>query len=53
LHPYYEQTYGWRPEQLPVASAVWQRLVTLPLFPGMTDDEQHYMLGVVREICQS
>jgi lipopolysaccharide export system ATP-binding protein len=36
LHPYYETTFGWRPGDLPVASAVWQRLVSLPLSPTLT-----------------
>ena len=35
LHPYYEQTFGWRPADLPVASEVWTRLVSLPLFSAM------------------
>jgi dTDP-4-amino-4,6-dideoxygalactose transaminase len=51
LHPYYEQTFGWKPEHLPVASSVWQRLVTLPLFPGMRPEEQQYVVRVVRELC--
>ena len=33
--PYYEQTFGWRPADLPVASAEWTRLVSLPLFSSM------------------
>ena len=51
LHPYYEETFGWKPEHLPVASSVWQRLVTLPLFPGMRPEEQQYVVRVVRELC--
>lgn len=51
LHPYYEETFGWRPEHLPVASAVWQRLVTLPLFPGMRREEQEHVVRVVRDLC--
>ena len=52
LHPYYEESFGWRPESLPVASAQWQRLVSLPLFPGMREEERDYVLRVVREICR-
>jgi dTDP-4-amino-4,6-dideoxygalactose transaminase len=51
LHPYYEETFGWKPDHLPVASSVWQRLVTLPLFPGMRQEEQQYVVRVVRELC--
>jgi perosamine synthetase len=52
LHPYYAETFGWRPEDLPVASEVWERIVTLPLFPTMTDPELEHVVAVVQGICQ-
>jgi perosamine synthetase len=51
LHPYYEETYAWQPLHLPTASAEWPRLISLPLFPGMLDDERDHVVGVVRELC--
>jgi perosamine synthetase len=51
LHPYYETTLGWTADQLPVATAVWERLVSLPLFPGMQGDEREHVIGVVRDLC--
>lgn len=51
LHPYYQETFGWKPDHFPVASTVWQRLVTLPLFPGMRREEQQYVVRVVRNLC--
>jgi perosamine synthetase len=51
LHPYYEQTFGWRPEQFPAASREWLRNVSLPLFPSMREDERQYVASVVRELC--
>jgi perosamine synthetase len=51
LHPYYEQTFGWRSEDLPVATAVWERLVSLPLFPGMRDEEIEHVIRTVRALC--
>jgi len=51
LHPYYEDTFRWRPEHLPEASRQWPRLVSLPLFPGMRDDERNHVVAVVRELC--
>jgi perosamine synthetase len=44
-------TYGWKPHDLPVATAVWKRVISLPLFSGMTDDELHRVIGVVRNLC--
>jgi perosamine synthetase len=53
LHPYYEETFHWRPEHLPEASRQWPRLISLPLFPGMRDDEQNHVVEVVRQLCAS
>ncbi len=33
---------------LPVTESAWQRLVTLPLFPGLTDDEVQQIIDAVR-----
>ncbi len=51
LHPYYQETYGWQADDLPVATAVWERLISLPLFPGMRDDEFDHVINTVRRIC--
>jgi dTDP-4-amino-4,6-dideoxygalactose transaminase len=51
LHDYYVETFGWRPEHLPVASALWVRLITLPLFPGMREEEYEHVAAVVRDLC--
>ena len=37
MHPYYRDTFGYRPEDLPVAEAVYRRSISLPLFSAMTD----------------
>lgn len=52
LHPYYEETFHWKPEHLPTASDVWTRLVSLPLFPGMRDDEKEHVVQAVRDLCE-
>jgi perosamine synthetase len=51
LHPYYERTFGWRPEDLPVASTVWERLVSLPVFSTMRDQECEAVIEAVRATC--
>jgi len=52
LHPYYEEMFGWGQELLPVSTAEWQRLVSLPLFPGMTDIEIQHVVDSVSNICR-
>lgn len=51
LHPYYEEAFGWKPDEFPVASSVWQRLITLPLFPAMRRQEQRYVVDTLRDLC--
>jgi perosamine synthetase len=53
LHPYYEETFGWRPQDLPTATAAWERLVSLPIFPGMTDEEIARVTDTVRDLCRA
>lgn len=52
LHPYYQETYGWTPEHLPVASEVWRRTISLPIFPAMTGQERDAVVAAVRDICR-
>jgi len=51
LHRYYEQA-GWTPGLFPVATREWTRLVSLPIFPGMTDQEYASVVSAVAEICR-
>jgi perosamine synthetase len=52
LHPYYQETFGWQPEDFPVATAVWLRLISLPIFPGMRADEIEHVVNTVTGICR-
>jgi len=37
LQPWYRRTYGYGPGKCPVAEAFYERALSLPLFPSMTD----------------
>jgi len=39
LHPYYVRTFGYQPDDLPIARAVYEREISLPIYPDLTDDE--------------
>ena len=51
LHPYYSERFGWTPDLFPVATPLWRRLISLPLFPGMQPAELDYVVQVVRDLC--
>jgi UDP-4-amino-4,6-dideoxy-N-acetyl-beta-L-altrosamine transaminase len=45
--PYYQQQ-GWPLGSLPQAEAFYDQCLTLPLWPGLTDDEQAYVIQHLR-----
>jgi dTDP-4-amino-4,6-dideoxygalactose transaminase len=53
LHPYYRDKYGYKPEDFPVAYREYQRIISLPLYPRMSDqdvqDVIEAVLGVVKK----
>ena len=51
LHPLYRDEWGWKADQLPVATRVWERIVTLPLFSAMTEEEQGHVIHTVSDLC--
>jgi dTDP-4-amino-4,6-dideoxygalactose transaminase len=51
LHPLYAEMFGWRPSDCPVATRVWKRLVSLPIFSAMSDEEISIVIGAVRGVC--
>jgi dTDP-4-amino-4,6-dideoxygalactose transaminase len=52
LHPYYQESFGWRPEDCPVASSEWERLISLPIFPRMRDEEIKYVVDAIKDVCR-
>ncbi|MCA9246206.1 MAG: DegT/DnrJ/EryC1/StrS family aminotransferase [Planctomycetales bacterium] len=52
LHPYYESTFHWTPAHLPVATREWERLISLPIFPGMVKEEIEHVVQTVIELCR-
>ncbi len=39
LHSYYQKSFGYRPGDFPAAEAYYQRALTLPLYPKMSDED--------------
>jgi len=50
LHPYYRQTHGTGPGDCPVAEAAYQRLLSLPVFPGMSDADAADVVAAVAKV---
>jgi perosamine synthetase len=50
LHPYYQQAWGYRPGQFPGAEAAWSQVVSLPLYPAMSDGDVDDVLTAVSDV---
>jgi dTDP-4-amino-4,6-dideoxygalactose transaminase len=50
LHPYYRDNFRYRPEDLPNASAAFDRIVSLPIYPKMTEVDVQDVIETVRTI---
>jgi perosamine synthetase len=53
LHPYYRDTYGFVPDDFPVAHREFLREVSLPIYSRMTDDDVADVVEAVRSIVQA
>lgn len=52
-HPYYQQRYGWKPEQWPNAMRLGRQTASLPLSPKLTDRDLARIVSSVRECLES
>jgi UDP-4-amino-4,6-dideoxy-N-acetyl-beta-L-altrosamine transaminase len=53
LQPWYRKTYGYGPGKCPVAESLYRKVVCLPLFPAMCDDEVSLVIDRVLQLCQT
>lgn len=50
LHPFYRNQYGYRPGDFPHAEDAYNRCISLPIFPGMTDSDVDRVLNAIEKI---
>ncbi|MEP6473934.1 MAG: DegT/DnrJ/EryC1/StrS family aminotransferase [Gemmatimonadota bacterium] len=50
MHPFYRDKYGYRPEDCPVAAASFDRIISLPLHPLLTNADVSDVVEAVRDI---
>lgn len=53
MHPYYRDTFGYEPEDLSCAAKVYPELMTLPNYPGMSDDDIRYVCTTLKNVIAS
>ncbi len=50
LHAYYRDVLGFKPEDLPEATAASHEVLSLPLYPGMTDQNVNEVAGALKKV---
>jgi dTDP-4-amino-4,6-dideoxygalactose transaminase len=50
IHPYYRETYGYRPEDFPVAYREYLREISLPIYSKMSDADVRDVIEAVTQI---
>lgn len=48
--PYYQETFGWQPDDYPVSSKFGDQTVSLPLGPGLTAENVERIIATVRAL---
>jgi perosamine synthetase len=52
LHPFYRTRFGTHPGLCPVAEAAYERLLTLPMFPAMTDQDVSDVIRALEKVLE-
>jgi dTDP-4-amino-4,6-dideoxygalactose transaminase len=50
LHPFYREKYGFKPADFPVAFSNYERILSIPLHPRLSDDDVSDVTAAVLDI---
>ncbi len=53
LQAYYRGRFGYRGGEYPVAENAYERLISLPMFHGMTDEDVGDVISAVEKVCSA
>lgn len=52
LHPYYRKVFGYRRGDFPNAERIYNRIISLPLYPRMTKDDVRDVIAAVKRVAR-
>jgi len=53
LHPYYREKYGYRAQDFPVAARLYSEIISLPLYPDLTEADVTYVCETLKNTIAS
>lgn len=51
-HPFYKEKFNYNEKDYPVANKIFEKVVSLPIYPDMTTEEINYVIHKVNELTQ-
>ncbi|MFW6211386.1 MAG: DegT/DnrJ/EryC1/StrS family aminotransferase, partial [Spirochaetota bacterium] len=52
LMPYYRDRYHFSANDFPISLGVYERAISLPIYPDLTDDEVERVAATLRAVCE-
>ena len=52
LHPFYRNNYTYAKEKFPIANQVFNRMISLPIYPKMTESDVQRVIATVKQLIQ-
>jgi UDP-4-amino-4-deoxy-L-arabinose-oxoglutarate aminotransferase len=50
MHAYYREKYGFQPGYLPLTEAAGERILSLPLYPLLTPEQQQRVVAAIKDV---
>lgn len=50
MHPYYREKFAYKPGDLPRAAALYPEIISLPLYPDLTEGDVRFVVNSIKEI---
>ncbi len=52
MHPYYRDTFGYKPGDFPIAESIFERIISLPLYPKMSMQDARDVVDAVKRVIE-
>ena len=52
-HPYYRERFSYSDKDYPIANTVYEQCLSLPIYPGLNNDEINYIIQYVLQYAES
>jgi len=49
-HPYYRTTFNYDPVEFAVSDSIYERIISLPIYPGMSNDDVAQVISSVEDV---